>query len=121
MNKISLDFLKIYDIIIYALGGMMELADLPDSKSGGGNTVWVRGPLPLPTKAMRKRCFFCLKAGREESGAEKQSGGLFRPRRPNGDEPRYSRSTSANDKKEMRKLNQPIEKSTQKADFRQFT
>ena len=28
----------------------MELADVPDSKSGGSDTVRVRPPLPAPTK-----------------------------------------------------------------------
>ena len=28
---------------------MAELVDAPDSKSGSGNRVWVRFPLPAPT------------------------------------------------------------------------
>ena len=30
---------------------MMELADVPDSKSGGSDTVWVQVPLPAPNGA----------------------------------------------------------------------
>ena len=39
--------------IILAFGipaGVMELADVPDSKSGGSDTVRVRPPLPAPNK-----------------------------------------------------------------------
>ena len=38
--------------------GVMELADVPDSKSGGSDTVRVRPPLPAPEKSTRKRAFF---------------------------------------------------------------
>ena len=36
--------------IFQAQAGVMELADVPDSKSGGSDTVRVRPPLPAPTK-----------------------------------------------------------------------
>ncbi len=32
------------------VAGVVELADAPDSKSGGGNSVWVRLPPPAPFK-----------------------------------------------------------------------
>ena len=34
----------------YGIAGMMELADVPDSKSGGSDTVRVRPPLPAPNR-----------------------------------------------------------------------
>ena len=40
----------IYTPLSIFLAGMMELADVPDSKSGGSDTVRVRPPLPAPTK-----------------------------------------------------------------------
>ena len=36
--------------VLKILAGMMELADVPDSKSGGSDTVWVRPPLPAPKR-----------------------------------------------------------------------
>jgi hypothetical protein len=33
------------------VAGVVELADAPDSKSGGGNSVWVRLPPPAPIKS----------------------------------------------------------------------
>lgn len=36
----------------YGIAGMMELADVPDSKSGGSDTVRVRPPLPAPKLLM---------------------------------------------------------------------
>ena len=33
---------------------MVELADAPDSKSGGGNSVWVQLPPPAPDKSVVK-------------------------------------------------------------------
>ena len=36
--------------IIAPRAGMAELVDAPDSKSGSGNRVWVRFPLPAPAK-----------------------------------------------------------------------
>ena len=37
------------------IAGMMELADVPDSKSGGSDTVWVQVPLPAPNN--NRHCF----------------------------------------------------------------
>ena len=34
--------------------GVVELADAPDSKSGGGNSVWVQLPPPAPDKSVVK-------------------------------------------------------------------
>ena len=50
----------LYSYVIFSCGvslpkmrdfnaGMMELADVADSKSVGSNTVWVQVPLPAPT------------------------------------------------------------------------
>lgn len=51
----------LYSYVIFSCGvslpkmrdfnaGMMELADVADSKSVGSNTVWVQVPLPAPNK-----------------------------------------------------------------------
>ena len=37
--------------------GVMELADVPDSKSGGSNTVRVRPPPPAPARFLRAFIF----------------------------------------------------------------
>ena len=37
---------------------MMELADVPDSKSGGSDTVWVQVPLPAPHHLKNRSRFY---------------------------------------------------------------
>ena len=45
--------------------GVMELADVPDSKSGGSDTVRVRPPSPAPKQARPSGlAFLCLTGGR---------------------------------------------------------
>ena len=44
----------------FTCAGMMELADVPDSKSGGSDTVRVRPPLPAPVKALVSASAFRL-------------------------------------------------------------
>ncbi len=59
IKKKTVDFflsLVYNDKVISA--GVMELADVTDSKSVGSDTVWVRVPPPAPEKASLLRCFF---------------------------------------------------------------
>ncbi len=47
---------------------MVELADAPDSKSGGGNSVWVQLPPPAPYKLIvsmprNLHCHFLKQSG----------------------------------------------------------
>ena len=39
---------RLSHIIALAPAGVMELVDVADSKSAGGNSVWVRVPPPAP-------------------------------------------------------------------------
>ena len=48
VRKITLEFLEKASIINLYHAGVMELVDVADSKSAGGDTVWVRVPPPAP-------------------------------------------------------------------------
>lgn len=49
-----------YVNIIFVRAGMSELADEADSKSVGGNTVWVQVPLPAVSAESNRFCAFFL-------------------------------------------------------------
>ncbi len=53
LMKKRLDFLEtlLYNVPV-TFAGMMELADVLDSKSSGSDTVRVRPPLPAPEKTL---------------------------------------------------------------------
>lgn len=57
MFKKLLQKSKIYDILNVGNAGVMELADVLDSKSSPGNRVRVRPPPPAPKK-LPKSCGF---------------------------------------------------------------
>ena len=63
LEKKGLHFVLKYGIIQESVSdaGMMELADVLDSKSSGSDTVRVRPPLPAPEKSTLWRT--CDKAG----------------------------------------------------------
>ena len=56
IHKHLLIFRVDYDIIVKQKNnaGMMELADVSDSKSDGSDTVRVRPPLPAPEKSLTR-------------------------------------------------------------------
>ena len=59
--QFALDFVSVmwyYSIVVKA--GMMELADVLDSKSSGSDTVRVRPPLPAPKRKTRISVSFFL-------------------------------------------------------------
>ena len=58
-HKNSLQTAWIYDTTTHGrnFAGVMELADVTDSKSVGGDTVWVRVPPPAPRRS--KLCIAC--------------------------------------------------------------
>ena len=73
------------------------MVDVADSKSAGGDTVWVRAPPPVPRKnsiALRGLMLFFLfyeELGLEGSGSEWSAGGAPEPRpgSPAGEEPHH--------------------------------
>ena len=84
--KTGLTFLAKQIIIQELHAGVLELADETDSKSVGGDTVWVRPPPPAYKKASPGvsclRAFFCIavvrgRTGRRAAARNQQSSGLL--------------------------------------------
>ena len=67
-NEIALEFtagIRYNNPVLSA--GVMELADVTDSKSVGGDTVWVRVPPPAPEEGVPIGCpLFCYRGTRNE-------------------------------------------------------
>ena len=75
--------------------GVMELADVTDSKSVGSNTVWVRVPPPAPNTEAPVGCL-CVWLSRTglEAGETKRSCGAFCPAGERKQSGRAARSAS---------------------------
>ena len=75
--------------------GVMELADVTDSKSVGSNTVWVRVPPPAPNTEAPVGCL-CVWLCRTglEAGETKRSCGAFCPAGKRKQSERAARSAS---------------------------
>ena len=70
--NIHLIFLKKNSIILQQLNfaGVMELADVPDSKSGGSDTVPVRPRSPAPEIELTRMCEFYFFMFNDNKGVE---------------------------------------------------
>ena len=81
MNPFKKCVKLIYVQNLNIFAGVMELADVTDSKSVGSNTVWVRVPPPAPNTEAPVGCL-CVWLSRTGLEAGKQNGPVERFARP---------------------------------------
>ena len=95
MNPFKKCVKLIYVQNLNIFAGVMELADVTDSKSVGSNTVWVRVPPPAPNTEAPVGCL-CVWLSRTglEAGGTKRSCGAFYPAGERKQSERAARSAS---------------------------
>lgn len=95
MNPFKKCVKLIYVQNLNIFAGVMELADVTDSKSVGSNTVWVRVPPPAPNTEAPVGCL-CVWLSRTglEAGGTKRSCGAFCPAGERKQSGRAARSAS---------------------------
>ena len=95
MNPFKKCVKLIYVQNLNIFAGVMELADVTDSKSVGSNTVWVRVPPPAPNTEAPVGCL-CVWLSRTglEAGETKRSCGAFCPAGERKQSGRAARSAS---------------------------
>ena len=95
MNPFKKCVKLIYVQNLNIFAGVMELADVTDSKSVGSNTVWVRVPPPAPNTEAPVGCL-CVWLNRTglEAGETKRSCGAFCPAGERKQSGRAARSAS---------------------------